>query len=306
MEKVPIILGPTSSGKTTLALSLCQKYGGEIISADSRQVYKFMDVGTGKLPNNSKAKVVKKENYWHVDGVKIWGYDLVTPNDYFSAFDYAQFALKKISTILSAGKKVFLVGGTGFYIDMVIGRIRSDGAPPDLELRRELEQLPLRELQDKLEKLDSDSFAVIDKQNPARLVRTIEKKLTKDKPHSALPYLKNVEFVTVGLTADRNTLYSRADNWLEAIWTGGLLEEVSSLLNSEYKDSPKLRGLIYKTAVAYLRKELAEEEAKQKAKFDLHAYIRRQQTYFKKMPGITWLNVAQDNKLETVYNILNG
>lgn len=306
MKKVSVILGPTSSGKTSLALQLCKKYGGEIISADSRQVYKFMDVGTGKVPVRSRYEIKKQDDHWELDGIKVWGYDLVTPDEHFSAYDFATFALEKISLLLTAGKKVWLVGGTGFYIDMVTGRIETDGVPPDLELRHELEQLPLRELQEKLRDLDEAGYTEIDKKNPARLVRAIEKILTSKEPSPPLPYLKETQFIMAGLTADRKILYGRADSWLEEVWHNGLLEEVRSLLGSEYKHSPKLQGLVYKSAVAYIKKEMKEGDAIQRAKYDLHAYIRRQQTYFKKIPGVKWADVAQDNKLEKVYNILNG
>jgi len=306
MRKVFVILGPTSTGKTSTAINLCKKYDGEVVSADSRQVYKFMDVGTGKKLVDDEAEITKSEKHWVMDGIKIWGYDLVTPNDYFSSYDFAQFALKKLEEILTAGKTAFLVGGTGFYIDMVTGRIKPANIPPDFDLRHELEHVPLEELQEKLQKLDKTAHKKIDKNNPARLIRAIEKILTKNKPSKPLNYLENTEYILIELTADRETLYEKADNWLEKIWEHGLLEEVESLLNSEYKDSPKLQGLVYDKAISYVKGELPEDEAKQKIKYDLHSYIRRQQTYFKKIPGINTINTTQDNKLQKVYNIIDG
>jgi len=306
MKKAIVILGPTSSGKTSLAIDLCKKYGGEIVSADSRQIYKYMDVGTGKKPVGSDVEITKSEKHWIMDGVKIWGYDLVTPNDYFSSYDFAQFALKKLEEIISAGKTAFLVGGTGFYIDMVIGRVKPANIPPDFDLRHELEQVTLEELQKKLQKLDQAAYKKIDKNNPARLIRAVEKILTKKKPSKPLNYLKNTKYILIELTADRETLYEKADAWLEKIWNHGLLEEVEFLLNSEYKDSPKLQGLVYDKTISYIKGDLPEDEAKQKIKYDLHSYIRRQQTYFKKIPGINTLNITQDNKLQKVYNIIDG
>ncbi len=306
MRKVFVILGPTSSGKTSTAINLCKKYDGEVVSADSRQVYKYMDVGTGKKPAGSDVGITKLENHWEMDGIKIWGYDLVTPNEYFSSYDFAQFALKKLEEILSAGKTAFLVGGTGFYIDMVTGRIKPANIPPDFDLRHELEQAPLEGLQEKLKKLDDMAYEKIDKENPARLVRAIEKLLTKNKPSEKLNYIKDVEYIFIGLTADRETLYSKTDAWLETIWQGGLIKETKFLLNSEYKNSPKLKGLVYNNTINHIKGDLPEDEAKQKIKYDLHSYIRRQQTYFKKIPGIITINTSQDNNLQKVYNIIDG
>src|SRR4030042_4789177 len=140
-SKVYIILGPTSSGKTSLAVNLCKKFNGEIISADSRQVYKNMDIGTGKLPINSNATVVKGDEKWTIDGVNIWGYDLTTPDKFFSGYDFALFALNKAAELLKAEKTVFLVGGTGFYIDLFTGNVKPSTIKPNFEMRKELENL---------------------------------------------------------------------------------------------------------------------------------------------------------------------
>jgi tRNA dimethylallyltransferase len=189
---------------------------------------------------------------------------------------------------------------------MVTGRIKPSGAPPDFELRAELEQLSIKELQEKLKGINKEEFSAIDQNNPARLVRAIEKNLSSKKQEAPLKYLKKTQFEFVGLTADRKILYKRADDWLEEVWGGGLLPETQNLLKSAFKDSPKLKGIVYKTAAAFIKGELPEKEAKQQTKYDLHAYIRRQQTYFKKMPDIKWVSIEQDNKLQKVYNIVDG
>ncbi len=305
MNKVFVILGPTSSGKTSLVLDLCQKINGEVVSADSRQIYKFMDIGTGKKPINSDILIEKQENGWKMDGISVWGYDLTDPNTYFSAYDYAVFAIEKLKDIISRGKTPFLVGGTGFYVNIVTGDVKTDQAPPDFSLRKTLEILSTEQLKLELEKINPELAQKTDLKNPVRLIRAIEKSKSTTK-REPLALLENVEFVKTGLFASRNVLYERADTWVDKIWHAGLLEETKWLMESEYAESDKLQGLVYKTAVSFLKNETPEAEAIQKTKHDLHAYIRRQQTYFKKMRHINWFDITQDNKFETVYNIANG
>jgi tRNA dimethylallyltransferase len=305
MNKAFVILGPTSSGKTSLAIELCKKYGGEIISVDSRQIYKHMDIGTGKAPTTAAFEIKKEDGSWIMDGIKIWGYDLVDPNQYFSAYDFALFAIEKIKDIISRGKIPFLVGGTGFYFNVITGEVELDKTPPDFSLREELEELSPEDLKQKLVKENPALAEKTDLNNPARMIRAIEKTVS-DKEREPIRLPKNIEYIKIGLTAPRKYLYERVDAWVEDIWENGLIEETRRLMSSEYKESQKLNGLVYKTAVKYVNHKLDEEKAKQKIKHNLHAYIRRQQTYFKKIPDVTWIDITQDNKLEKLYNIVDG
>lgn len=296
------IVGPTSTGKTSLALDLCKKFNGEIISADSRQIYKNMDVGTGKLPKGGFTSVEKGNGFWILDNIKIWGYDLVLPDQYFSSFDYAKYALEKSVEILSRGKTVFLTGGTGFYVDAVTGKIElNSNVSPDFILRSKLQKMSLEELQKLLTSLNLEAFEKIDKNNPVRLVRAIEKEKSKKNITTPLPCLKN-PFIYIGLTGPREILYSRSDRWVASIWNNGLVSETQKLLQMGYGACPPLRGLVYKTALAYLRKELTENKAIERTKYNVHAYIRRQQTWFKRNVGIEWFDVSVDSYKENVYN----
>lgn len=296
------IVGPTSTGKTSLALDLCKKFNGEIISADSRQIYKYMDVGTGKLPLGGSTSVEKGNGFWILDNIKIWGYDLVLPDQYFSSFDYAKYALEKSVEILSRGKTVFLTGGTGFYVDAVTGKIElNSNVSPDFILRSKLQKMSLEELQKLLTSLNLEAFEKIDKNNPVRLIRAIEKEKSKKNITTTLPCLKN-PFIYIGLTGPREVLYSRSDRWVASIWNNGLVSETQKLLQMGYGACPLLRGLVYKTALAYLRKELTENKAVERTKYDIHAYIRRQQTWFKRNLDIEWFDVSVDSYKENVYN----
>lgn len=303
-KTVFIILGPTSTGKTSLALELCKKNNGVIISADSRQIFKYMDIGTGKIPIDNGTDVKKTSGTWNFDGVDIFGYDLVHPNENFSVYEYATFAIDKIKKLSEKDKIIFLVGGSGLYIDAVTGNVSIEGAKPNEQLRNDLEKYSLGELQNKLKDLNPEVFAKIDLNNRIRVIRAIEKS-TITIPKITFPKLEGFSFKHIGLTASRETLYEKADLWLEHIWHNGLIEETNWLINSEYKESRNLKGLIYKSVVLFINGIQEENEAKQRAKFDLHAYIRRQQTWFKKNNDIHWFNIEEKN-MEIIEKIMNS
>lgn len=301
MDTVNIFVGPTASGKTSLVLNLCKKFCGEIISADSRQIYKGMDVGTGKVPVKSDFNVQNFVNYWTFDDVVIWGYDLVNPDEYFSAYDFARFALPKAKEILERGRKVFLVGGTGFYVDIITKRKLPADVKPDFELREALETTPTKNLLEWLMSLNPDKGATIDQNNRARIIRALEIELAEEKKkNTPLPFLENTKFNFIGLTGSRDLLYSRADVWLDDVWGGGLIEETESLIAAGYGETRPLNGLVYKSVKAFIEDKVSEEETKQRAKYDLHAYIRRQQTYFKKNKDIKWFDIEKPSFAERI------
>ncbi|MFZ5424541.1 MAG: tRNA (adenosine(37)-N6)-dimethylallyltransferase [Patescibacteria group bacterium] len=288
-NEIKVIVGPTSSGKTSLAIKIAKEQGNtSIVSADSRQIYKHMDIGTGKVPVDASYPWEKKADKYVLNGIDVWGYDLALPDEPFTAVDYAKYALTKMRELLNSGERVLLVGGTGFYIDVVCKRIVLDLGEPDLELRNTLEKQALKDLVKKLTSLNPEVTFSIDLKNKVRVVRAIERELNNSNPPTLLPYLTNVNFEFLGLTFDRDILYKRADLWLEQIWENGLIDETQKLLSMGFENSRPLRGLIYKSVVSCLNGELTEKEAKQRCKFDLHAYIRRQQTWFKRNNEIEW------------------
>lgn len=311
-NKTIIILGPTCTGKTSLAVKLSKLFNGAIISADSRQVVKLMDIGTGKIPAGEiNRRVERREDKWIVDEVDIFGYDLVNPDDYFSAYDFVKYYQKIFPRVSHDGKNVFLVGGTGFYIDAVTGRTPLAEISPNMELRKSLEKLSTEELAEKLFVLDELTYKTIDTKNPARLVRAIEKATQMnsviasdrrergDLDEIASPPMADLvppnDIVTiVGLTADREVLYSQSDKWVDTIFNEKLFEEVQ-LIQTRFPESHRLKGLIYTSAVDYLAGKTPLEEAKQQAKFAMHAYIRRQQTWFKRNSEIEWFNILHPN-----------
>ncbi|MCA9308040.1 tRNA (adenosine(37)-N6)-dimethylallyltransferase MiaA [candidate division WWE3 bacterium] len=301
MHNVFVVVGPTSSGKTSLALNLCKKYGGCILSADSRQVYKGLDIGTGKQPINSTYNIERFEDKWLVDGVVIWGYDIIGQEDDWTGDSYARFARSKI--LENLGTNIFLVGGTGFYIDLVTGKMQTSGIMPNSTLRKNLEATPLPKLLEQLSSLNPKALTNLDTNNPARIIRAIEIAKGQKINTTPLPDVSNINFVHVGLTADREFLYERADKWVDYIWENGLLDEVKN--NLAYASFKPMQGLIYKTVIAYLNNELAQEAAIQRIKWDMHAYIRRQQTWFKKNTEIKWFNIYDSSLLADVESYLN-
>lgn len=314
-DPIYIVVGPTSSGKTSLALKLCKDFNGEIISADSRQVYKYMDLGTGKLPitsdNTLNVSVERKDTHWILDGVAVWGYDLVSPNEFYSGYDFAVYALNKAREIRDRGKTVFVVGGTGFYIDLFTKNVEPSNIEPNLDLRNELEKLSLEELQDKFKSITSlipEGEMKIDLKNPVRLIRAIEKAVGTTKNLFPLPYFTDVTFKYIGLKSENSLLFARADVWVETMWKNGLVDEVKNLMQLGFENSPKLQGLVYKSVVQYLNPQntLAEEQVKQLIKYDIHAYIRRQLTYFKRNKAIIWFDIDSSDYIKNIYNLING
>lgn len=291
-NKMIIIAGPTSSGKTALALKLCEIYGGAIVSADSRQIVKTMDIGTGKTPltsgeASSKIEIAKK--HWIINGNKIYGYDLVTPDEDFSAWHFAQFARNKISELLEKGVIPILVGGTGFYIDATLGKVKLSSKSTSPELRKRLNDMTPTELLEYFALLKIDKK--IDMHNRVRIQRAIENHLNLETTET-LPELEPVQILEIGLTSGREYLFGRVDRWVDTMWENGLTEETKKLLNRYGEQNSRLNGVVYKTVLAYLKGDLSEEEARQRIKFDLHAYIRRQQTWFKKNQNIVWYDIS--------------
>lgn len=303
-NRVVIIQGPTSSGKTSLALKLCKEMGGSIISADSRQIYKHMDIGTGKIPVTTPLSIEKFDTHWVVDGVNVYGYDLVTPDKYYSGYDYALFALDRAHELLDLGENVFIVGGTGFYIDLLTGRKTPSFVKPDFNLRSELENFDTPTLCQRLMSLNPTVFKRTDLNNRVRIIRAIEVELNDSPTPTPLPYLENIDFINIGLTAPRGFLYERSDSWVDEIWKAGIVDEVKNLILLGYSSSPKLSGLVYNHVNSFIKGELTEEDTLQKIKFDIHAYIRRQQTWFKANTNITWFDITKDEFMQNIYNHL--
>ena len=300
-----VIFGPTASGKTALAIRLAKRFNGEIISADSRQVYKGLDIGTGKV--SFESKVEKHRKYWVVDGVKIHGFDLIDPGISFTVADFLKFTYTSIIQIIKVNKLPIVVGGTGFYIKALIDGIGSIGIPQNPMLRQELEGLAAQQLYQKLLKIDpgrARTMNTSDCANPRRLIRAIEVAVYKtstseeSEPTSEVTSypLPATHYQLISLTAPNEYLYEKADKWLEVRLNHGMIEEVQSLLDQ--KVSPVWLdnlGLEYRWVSRYLKKEIDYHKMVERLKGDIHGFIRRQKTWFNKFKNISLFDISKPN-----------
>lgn len=289
MNKAIIIYGPTATGKTALAIKLAKIYNGEIISADSRQVYKGLDIGTGKV--SFESHVEKFKGYWIVDGIKIYGFDLVSPGDQFTVWDFLKFSSDTMIRIIRTKRLPVIVGGTGFYIKTLNDGIETIGIPANSGLRKELEKLSREELYKYLIKINrakAKSMNKSDSLNPRRLIRAIEIAMylqsTSEVKSSRYPDNTSEvkEALVFGLTAPNIYLYERADKSFDSRLKHGMTDEIKSLLsngvNSNWLDN---LGLEYRWLTRSILGQISKEDALKKCKGELHSFIRHQKTWFK-------------------------
>lgn len=302
MKKILLIYGPTATGKTKLGINLAKKFNGEIISADSRQVYWGLDIGTGKVSFDSK--IEKHKGYWVVKGVKIHGFDLIEPEQSFSAADFLKFSSITMIQILGVKKLPIVVGGTGFYFKALIYGIDTLGIKPDLKFRKQLEKLSVEGLFQKLENLDpqkAGNLNLSDRANPRRLIRAIEIATSNQSPVARDQRRRDWQLATgnyylVGLTAPNDFLYQRADQWIDTRLNNGMIEEVQKLLDQKidpiWLDN---LGLEYRWITRYLLGKIGKSEMVERLKGDIHNFIRRQKTWFRQFRNIKLFDISQSN-----------
>src|SRR3989344_4778536 len=310
MKKRLIIFGPTSTGKTDLALQLAHKFQGELISVDSRQVYKYLDIGAGKLPGK-EVKAKKSEGFWELDGVRIWMYDVVNPKIQYTVADYVKDANKVILEIRKKGKLPILVGGTGLYIKALVDGLPNLSIPIDKKIRKGLEKLSLIDLQKKLKQISTKRWEIMndsDRQNPRRLIRAIEMENYKGNKgdFGSQELVKEPDILKIGLTATREILYQRSDERVVSRINQGMIEEAEKL----WKDGLSLKrmkqlGLEYGILADYLEGKItSKEELIKILQGKIHGYIRRQLTWFKKETKVNWFDITRKNTFFEVENLV--
>jgi len=304
-KKLIVILGPTASGKSELAIKLAKKFNGEIVSADSRQVYKGMDIGTGKVTpdtknssNFSTGQVKKKYIFIH-QGIPHYCIDVASPKRRFTVVQYRKLALKAINKILKKVHVPILCGGTGFYIQAVVDGIVIPEVPPDWKSRKQLEKKTVKELFNQLKKLDPKRAKTIEKKNKRRLIRALEivKKIgpvpiLKKKP---LPYPVLMTGIKKSPEELRRRIKKRFFKWLKQ----GLIKEVMNLRNSgiSWKKIEDF-GIHYRVIARYLQNKINYEGIIEKSIIELQNYAKRQITWFKRDKRIHW--VKNYNKAEKI------
>lgn len=279
MESTPliVIVGPTASGKTALSISMAKRFNGEIICADSRTVYKGMDIGTAKPSVEER------------DGIPHWGLDLVEPNERFTAADFKDYAVEKIQEIRSRGHVPFLVGGTGLYVDSVIFDYQF-GPPADAELRERLEGMSLDELHNYCK--NNNIYLPENHKNKRYVIRAIEQKSVNTK-RSLVP-IKNT--VIVGIATDRDVLRTRIENRCEQLFANGVVEE-AKLLGKKYGwDYESMTGNIYPLCRSYLMNDITLAELKEKFITLDWRLAKRQLTWLRRNPYVEWCSLEQAEK----------
>jgi tRNA dimethylallyltransferase len=298
MSPLFAIVGPTATGKSSLALELCQTLNGEIISADSRQVYRYMDIGTAK-PTKEEQAVVPHHLI-----------DVVNPDEDFSLAMYQSRALEAVQDIQRRRKIAFLVGGSGLYVWALLEGWRIPSVPPDPALRRELEAKVRSEgseaLYEKLKEIDPAAAERIDPRNVRRVIRALEV-CQQGTQFSELQVKKPfLDSVIVGLTTARDDLYKRIDTRVDSMIEKGLVAEVKSLVARGYGfDLPSMSGLGYREIGMYLQVKTDLPTAIQQIKFDTHGFARHQYNWFRlKDKRINWFE-AEKGTTKAVYRFVH-
>ena len=299
--KVIVIVGPTASGKTALSIELAKKINGEIVSCDSMQIYKDMNIGT--------AKPTKEE----MQGVKHYLIDFVSPDERYSVADYKQEAKKAIRKILKKGKVPIVVGGTGLYVDSLIYEIEYPNMEFDEEYRekleKEVEENGLEGLYEKAKEIDNEAIKKISKNDKKRILRILEiyhatgKNKTDQEKESRK---KEIEFdyKVYALKWDREKLYERINKRVDIMLEQGLIEEVKKVYEKYNEFPTAMQGLGYKEVVEYLENNITKEEMIEKIKQETRRYAKRQITWFRKNKQTIWLNA--EDKIQNNIQIILG
>lgn len=291
-----ILVGPTASGKTSVSIELAKKLNGEIISADSMQIYKHMDIGT--------AKVTPEE----MEDIPHYLIDIVYPDEEFTVADYKENAEKFIADINSRKKLPIVVGGTGLYVNSLVYDLNFTQVPPNEEIRNRLESLADKYgneyIHKMLEKIDNESYNKINVMDRKRIIRAIEIYEVTGKPMSEQNknFRKPIDkynLVMVGLNMDREKLYERINLRVDKMVEEGLVEEVSKLLEMGYnKDLVSMQGIGYKEIISYLEGELTLEESLELIKKGTRNYAKRQLTWFRRDKRIKWVNLDEFSSMD--------
>lgn len=285
--KIIVVLGPTASGKSDLAVVLAKKFNGEVISADSRQVYKGLDIGTGKI--------TKKE----MQNIRHHLLDVANPKNQFTAADFKKLAGKAMQKILNDKKVPIICGGTGFYIDALLGEKQIPEVPPNMKLREKLENKTTEELFKILQKLDPERARNIDAKNPRRLIRAIEIAKAIGKVPKIESRIMNYELCKIGIKIPDEELKKRIYKRLIARIKTGMIKEAENLHKKRlsWKRMTEL-GLEYKYLAFLLQNKISKNEFIKQLNSAIWHYAKRQITYFKRDKKINWFKPEEFSKIQ--------
>jgi tRNA dimethylallyltransferase len=301
--KVIVIVGPTASGKTSLSIELAKKINGEIVSCDSMQIYKDMDIGS--------AKPTKEE----MQGIKHYVLDEVEPTKRFSVAEYKIKAEEAIEEILKKKKVPIVVGGTGLYANSLIYGIEYDDIKLDEEYRNKLmneasSEEGLKKLYEDAKKIDEKAIEKISPNDKKRIIRILEiyhatgKNKTEQEKNSRKNEVK-YDYKIFGINIERPILYERINKRVDIMVEQGLIEEVKDLIKKYPEFPTAMQAIGYKEIVQYLNNELTKEEAIEKIKQETRRYAKRQITWFKRIENLKWID-GLENTQNNINIILEG
>lgn len=289
--KVIVICGPTASGKTALSIKLAKNIDGEIVSADSMQIYKDMDVGTAK------------PSIEEMEGIKHYLIGNISPTVRYSVANFKKDAINAINEIIQKGKTPIIVGGTGLYIDSLVQGIDYDDVEIDLEYRNQLEEIckeqGLDVLYNQAVKIDQIAMEKISNNDKKRIFRVLEIYHSTGKTKTMQEYESRKKenpynYKVFAIDMEREKLYERINKRVDIMIENGLVDEVKRLIN-KYKELPTaIQGLGYKEVVSYLNNEITYDEMIEKIKLETRHYAKRQLTWFRKNKDIIWINGLND------------
>lgn len=298
-KPVLAVLGPTASGKTSLALALAQHFNCEIVNCDSRQIYREMSIGTAR-PTNDEMKLVAHHLF-----------DLIPPDKSFSAADYAEAATRTIKEIWQNGRVPLLTGGTGFYYSVVaqgLGEAGHDAAAAE-ELQQQLQQYGLPHMIKMLAELDSEAPGSIDTNNPRRVLRAIEiirssnRPLAANKPVSPLP---EAEFLPLVVTRPREELHKNIEKRVDNMLSAGLETEVRQLVKKYGREADGLRSIGYQEWFAFFDQILDARQVRDLIIIHTRQYAKRQETWFRKRPGVAPVDISGRQNVVEIFKVISA
>ncbi|HVI39860.1 MAG TPA: tRNA (adenosine(37)-N6)-dimethylallyltransferase MiaA [Anaerovoracaceae bacterium] len=304
---VIFVAGPTAVGKTKYAIEIAKAFHGEIISADSMQIYKYMDIGSAKP---SKEELTQAKHYL---------VDEIDPRDEFSVAEYQSLAKKYIEKVMEAGKTPVVSGGTGLYLNSLIYDMDFSVMPKQAGFRKELEleaeRYGVQRVHDRLRSLDNAAAERIHPNNLKKVIRAIEVFETTGEGirefKESFIRTKDYRCLLISLTRDRDELYHRIDKRVDQLMEAGLVQEIESLLEKGLtEDSISMKGIGYKEIISYLHGEYDLNEAVRLVKQNTRHYAKRQLTWLKRYPDMIWFNLSEfqteDKALSAIFEVIRS
>lgn len=293
-EKLFILMGPTAVGKTSISIDLAKRLNGEIISADSMQIYKYMNIGTAKVMPNE------------MEGIPHYLIDIIYPDENFTVSDYKRMATKFIKKINQKNKLPIVVGGTGLYINSLVYKLNFASVPPNDEIRKKLETYDNEYLHSKLIEVDRITGERISVNDRKRIIRALEIWEVSGKTPSE--YNKNFREETdeynltmVCLNMDRERLYQRINDRVDLMIELGLVDEVKNILNMGYnKNLVSMQGIGYKEIIMYLENKISLDDAINIIKQGSRNYAKRQLTWFRRDNRIKWIDIDNFESIDQI------